>query len=187
MRKRYKKVEIAWAMLLVLLIWWHTSTAEALESWPTNGLTETSAPVIITQLNRAAAAAPQVYIVSPRPEEVTADTTVAVQLQVIGTPIFKNPQWGLGPHLHLLLDRVPTASIYDLNTPITLSNLTPGTHTLQVLANKPWHESWKNPQAFAQTTFHVLAKSTDSSNLSAPQLISVQPTEVSAEPWLPTL
>jgi hypothetical protein len=189
MRKRYKRAGVAWAMLLALLVWWHTSPAEALEGWVTSGLSETSTPIVITQLNQAAATAPQVYIVSPRPEEVIADTTVAVQLQVAGTPIFKNAQLGLGPHLHLLLDRVPTESIYDLNTPITLSNLSPGTHTLQVLANKPWHESWKNPQAFAQVTFHVLAKSTNqfntgSPNAQAPQLISVQPTEVGSEPWL---
>jgi hypothetical protein len=189
MKKRYKRVGFSWAALLAFLVWWHTSPAEALEGWATNGLSETSAPVVITQLNQAAATAPQVYIVSPRSEEVIADTNVAVQLQVAGTPIFKNSQLGLGPHLHLLLDRVPTESIYDLNTPITLSNLTPGTHTLQVLANKPWHESWKNPQAFAQVTFHVLAKSTNqlntsSPNAQSPQLISVQPQEVGAEPWL---
>jgi hypothetical protein len=184
MKKRYKRAEFSWAALLALIVWWHTSPAEALESWANRGLNETSAPVVITQLNQVAATAPQVYIVSPRPEEVIADTNVAVQLQVSGTPIFKNSQFGLGPHLHLLLDRVPTISIYDLSTPITLSNLSPGTHTLQVLANKPWHESWKNPQAFAQVTFYVLAKSTDSPNAQAPQLISVQPTEVGAEPWL---
>jgi hypothetical protein len=179
MKKRQKS---AWVMLFTLLFWWQASPVGAIENW--TGLSETSAPVVITQLNQLAAPAPQVYIVSPRPEEIIADTTVAVQLQVAGTPIFKNAQLGLGPHLHLLLDRVPTESIYDLNAPITLSNLSPGTHTLQVLANKPWHESWKNPQAFAQVTFYVLAKSTDSPNAQTPQLISVQPTEVGAEPWL---
>jgi hypothetical protein len=184
MKKRQNSAGGAWAMLLVLLVWWHTSPVEALEGWATNGLSETSAPILISQLNRAAATAPQIYIISPRSEEVIADTTVAVQLQVSGTPIFKNSQLGLGPHLHLLLDRVPTESIYSLNTPITLSNLSPGTHTLQVLANKPWHESWKNPQAFAQVTFHILAKSIDSPNVQTPQLISVQPTAVGAEPWL---
>jgi hypothetical protein len=177
-----KMQKSALVMLCALLFWWPASFAGAMENW--TGLSETSPPVVITQLNQAVAPAPQVYIISPRSEEVTADTTVTVQLQVSGTPIFKNAQLGLGPHLHLLLDRVPTESIYDLNTPITLNNLSPGTHTLQVLANKPWHESWKNPQAFAQVTFHVLAKSTDSPNAQTPQLISVQPMEVGAEPWL---
>ena len=179
MKKRQKS---AWVMLFTLLFWWQASSVGAIENWP--GLSETSVPIVINQLNQLAAPAPQVYILSPRSEEVIADTTVAVQLQVSGTPIFKNSQLGLGPHLHLLLDRVPTESIYDLSTPITLSNLSPGTHTLQVLANKPWHESWKNPQAFAQVTFHVLAKSADSPNVQTPQLISVQPTAIGAEPWL---
>jgi hypothetical protein len=177
-----KRQEGAWVLLFTLLFWWQVSPVGAIENW--SGLSESPAPVIITQLNQVAATAPQVYIVSPRSEEVIADTTVAVQLQVAGTPIFRSYQLGLGPHLHLLLDRVPTESVYDLSVPIILSNLSPGTHTLQVLANKPWHESWKNPQAFAQVTFHVLAKSTDSPNIQTPQLISVQPTAVGAEPWL---
>jgi hypothetical protein len=179
-----KRRQGAWAMLLALLAWWHTSPAWAMEGFGNVGLSETSPPAIVTQLNQVAATAPQVYILSPRSEEVVTNTDVAVKLQVFGTPIFKNAALGIGPHLHLLLDRVPTQSVYDLNSPIILSNLTPGTHTLQVLANKPWHESWKNPEAFTQVTFHVLAKSTDSPNPRATQLISVQPIEFGAEPWL---
>jgi hypothetical protein len=176
-----KRRNSAWIMLCTLLFWWQASSAGAIENW--TGLSEVSPPIVITRLNQVAASAPQVYIISPRSEEVIADTNIAVQIQVFGTPIFKNAQLGLGSHVHLLLDRVPIQSIYDLNKPIVLSNLTPGTHTLQVLANKPWHESWKNPQAFAQVTFHVLAKSIETPS-PAPQLISVQPLEVGAEPWL---
>jgi hypothetical protein len=146
------KKQSGWVLLLMMAIaWWQANPA-----WAQTTLQETTTPAIITQLNQVAATAPQVYILSPQPEEVLNSTEVAVKLQVAGTPIFKNSTLGLGPHLHLLLDRVPTQSVYDLNAPITLSNLTPGTHTLQVLANKPWHESWKNSTAFAQVTFPVI-------------------------------
>ena len=39
-----------------------------------------------------------------------------------------------------------------------MSDLSPGTHTLRVFASCPWHESFKNEGAYAQTTFHVLTK-----------------------------
>ena len=35
-------------------------------------------------------------------------------------------------------------NIYDISTPITFSNLDPGTHTLRVFATYPWDESYKN-------------------------------------------
>jgi hypothetical protein len=174
------KKQSGWALLLMMAIaLWQTLPASA------NALLqETTTPAIITQINQVAPMAPQVQILSPQPEEVLNSTDVAVQLRVTGTPIFKNATLGLGPHLHLLLDRVPTQSVYDLNAPITLSNLAPGTHTLQVLANKPWHESWKNSTAFAQVTFHVIGKSGNSSNAPATQLISAQPSQFGAEPFL---
>jgi Family of unknown function (DUF6130) len=125
------------------------------------GLNETAPPAVIAQLATAASGAPQVTVLSPRADEVVNTNNVSVNFQVQGMPIFKNAALGLGPHLHLLLDRVPYPSVYDLAQPITLSNLTPGTHTLQVLMAKPWHESWKNPGAFAQVTFHVFTKSAE--------------------------
>jgi hypothetical protein len=174
------KQQRGWAMLLIMAIaWW-----QAIPAWAITELRETAPPAIITQLNQVAATAPQVSILSPRPEEVINSTDVTVQLQVTGTPIFKNSALGLGPHVHLLLDRVPTQSVYDLNAPLTLSNLTPGTHTLQVLANKPWHESWKNPTAFAQVTFHVITKSATSPNAQATQLVTVPLSQLGAEPFL---
>jgi len=60
--------------------------------------------------------------------------------------------------LHLILDNQPYIAVYDLNQPVVLSDLSPGTHTLRVFASRPWHESFKNEGAYAQTTFHVLTK-----------------------------
>jgi hypothetical protein len=147
-------------------------------------LSETSAPGIISQLATAASSSPQISIVSPRPDEVLPSGDVPVNLQVNGISIFKNAALGLGPHLHLLLDGTPRNSVYDLSQPIVLNDLAPGTHTLEILANKPWHESWKNPGALAQVTFHVLAKSAEAPNPLTPHLVFVPPENFGAEPFL---
>jgi hypothetical protein len=101
---------------------------------------------------------PQVSFLSPQADEILPDNMVKVRLQVKDLPIFKDPQWQLGPHLHLILDNQPYIAVYDLNQPVVLSDLSPGTHTLRVFASRPWHESFKNEGAYAQTTFHVLTK-----------------------------
>ena len=101
---------------------------------------------------------PQVSILSPQTDEVLQENTVNVRLQVKDLPIFKDPQWQLGPHLHLILDNDPYIAVYDLNQSVVLPNLSPGTHTLRVFASRPWHESFKNEGAYAETIFHVLTK-----------------------------
>ena len=101
---------------------------------------------------------PQVSILSPQVDEILQDNTVKVRLQVKDLPIFKDPQWQLGPHLQVILDNQPYIAVYDLTQPLVLSDLSPGTHTLRVFASRPWHESFKNEGAYTQTTFHVLTK-----------------------------
>lgn len=101
---------------------------------------------------------PQVTILSPQRDQVFDDTTVTVQLQVEDLPVFKDSDWQLGTHLHFILDNDPSQAVYDLNEPIILENLAPGSHTLRVFAVRPWDESFKNEGAYAQTTFHVVTK-----------------------------
>jgi hypothetical protein len=167
------------AGLVSLIYWFQGGLALAA------GLSEVAPPAVIAQLATAASGSPQVSIASPRPDEVINTNNVLVNLQVQGVPIFKNAALGLGPHVHLLLDRNPVPSVYDLLQPVTLSNLTPGTHTLQVLLAKPWHESWKNPGAFAQVTFHVFTKSAEPPVAIAPTLVYNEPSgNYGAEPFL---
>jgi hypothetical protein len=104
---------------------------------------------------------PQVAIISPSADEVLQDTKVSVQFQVQDLPIFKDSDLGLGPHLHVILDNQPYQAVYDLNEPLVLEDLPPGTHTLRVFASRPWHESFKNEGAYAQTRFHIFTKTTD--------------------------
>jgi hypothetical protein len=120
---------------------------------------ETSPPDVIQALRPSLEGyQPQVSILSPQADEILQDNIAKVRLQVKDLPIFKDPQWQLGPHLHLILDNQPYMAVYDLNQPVVLSDLSPGTHTLRVFASRPWHESFKNEGAYAQTTFHVLTK-----------------------------
>ena len=104
---------------------------------------------------------PQVLIVNPIFDQVLEENSVAVRFQVRDLPIFKHPQLQLGPHLHVILDNQPYIPVYDVNIPLVLKDLAAGTHTLRVFASRPWHESFKNEGAYAQTTFHVLTKSSD--------------------------
>ncbi|WP_028954343.1 hypothetical protein [Synechocystis sp. PCC 7509] len=115
---------------------------------------------------------PQVTIVSPEADAVFEDDKVKVRLQVRDLSIFKNPQLELGPHLHVILDNQPYIAVYDLNKPLTLEGLEPGTHTMRVFASRPWHESFKNAGAYAQTTFHVFTKTQNNNPDSALPLLT---------------
>ncbi|MEG4225199.1 hypothetical protein QUA35_03355 [Microcoleus sp. N9_B2] len=129
---------------------------------PVNRISEVSPPEAIQQLRQALEInQPQISILNPLPDEVLQDINVSVHFQVKDFPIFKDANSGLGPHLQVLLDNQPYAAVYDINQPLTLSDLEPGTHTLQVFAARPWEESFKNEGAAAQTTFHVFTKTDD--------------------------
>lgn len=123
---------------------------------------EVSPPDVIQELRPALEVyRPQVTIVTPKPDEVLSGNTVTVSFQVKDLPIFKDPQLELGPHLHVIIDNRPYVAVYDLNQPLVLPDLSPGTHTLRVFASRPWHESFKNEGAYAQTTFHIFTKTDD--------------------------
>ena len=123
---------------------------------------EVSPPSVIQELRTILEVyQPQVTIVTPQADEVLQDNKATASFQVKDLPIFKDSQLQLGPHLHVILDNQPYIPIYDLNQPLVLPDLSPGTHTLRVFASRPWHESFKNEGAYAQTTFHVFTKTDD--------------------------
>jgi len=122
-------------------------------------LQEVATPPLIqtlhTELDRYQ---PQVKITAPAPGEVVNQTTVQVSLDVEDYPLFKNAEFGMGPHVHLFLDDQPYTAVYNTSEPVVLTDLAPGTHTLRAFASRPWHESFKNEGAYAQVTFHVLTE-----------------------------
>ncbi|MBE9115658.1 hypothetical protein IQ249_07080 [Lusitaniella coriacea LEGE 07157] len=138
---------------------------------------EVSPPEVIQQLRLDLEQyQPQVTIVSPQADEVLQDTTVSVKLQVRDLPLYQNSEFGMGPHLHLILDNRPYQAVYNADEPIVFEDIEPGTHTLRVFASRPWHESFKNEGAYAQTTFHVFAETDNSApNVGKPLLTYSRP------------
>ncbi len=127
-----------------------------------NQLSEVGPPLAIQELSESLEAyQPQVIIVRPGDDMVLEDTTVSVKFQVQDLPIFQDPDLGIGPHLNVILDNQPFQAIYDLDQPLILEDLSPGTHTLRAFASRPWDESFKNEGAYAQTTFHIFTKTDD--------------------------
>jgi hypothetical protein len=125
---------------------------------------EVAPPEVIQELRQTLEVyRPQIAILTPQLDEVLQNSTVTVRFQVKDLPIFKEPQYELGPHLHVILDNQPYIPVYDVNQPLILQELPPGTHTLRVFASRPWHESFKNEGAYAQTTFHIFTKTDDNS------------------------
>jgi hypothetical protein len=134
----------------------------------TASISEVSPPQEIQRLNQTFDRyEPQVTIVSPKPDTILQDDKVTVQLSVADLPIFKS-SLGLGPHVHVTLDGQDYKPLYNLGESLTFESLTPGTHTLRAFASRPWHESFKNEGAYAQSTFHVYAKTGE--NTPNPQL-----------------
>ncbi len=148
-------------------------------------ISETSPPEVIQALRwDLAPYHPQVEIVSPAPQQVIQDDTISVKFRVKDLPIFKDEDLGLGPHLLVLLDNQSYQAVYDLNQPLTLKDLTPGTHTIRAFAAFPWHESFKNDGAYSQVTFHSFVKTQEHTpDPSLPLLTYSQPQgEIGAEP-----
>ncbi len=172
---RSRNTYSAWGWLLILLLSWPLmGCADRLVASSPQSLTKISEPVaigklaevppplLIQELRRSLDQyQPQIKILSPQPEQVLEDTTVVVKLKIQDLPIFQNADLEMGPHIHLILDNQPYQAIYNPDEPIILKDLTAGTHTLRVFPVRPWHESFKNDGAFAQTTFHVLTKTED--------------------------
>ncbi|MGK7949766.1 MAG: hypothetical protein AB4368_13490 [Xenococcaceae cyanobacterium] len=125
-------------------------------------LEEVTAPQTIQELGQNLTKyQPEVRVIKPKNDEIYQKNEVEVQLRVKNLPIFKNEEFGLGSHLNLILDNESDQTIYNLNKPLLLRNLSPGTHTIRVFAAKPWDESFKNEEAYAETTFHILTKTND--------------------------
>ena len=145
---------------------------------PENAIAEVSPPAAIQELHQVLDIhQPQVKILNPQPGQVLQDDSASVEVQVQDLPIFKDEKLGLGPHLHIILDNTLDRDIYDLTQPLILSDLSPGTHTLRVFASRPWHESFKNEGAYAQTTFHIFTPTPNNTpNPTLPLLTYSRPT-----------
>jgi hypothetical protein len=104
-------------------------------------------------------AAPALRIMEPADGATVDGANVAIRLDLSGElkgyAPGKDPATGMGNHIHVILDNAPYEAYYDISKPFELRNVTAGTHTLRVFASRPWHESYKNEQAFDMVTFTV--------------------------------
>lgn len=136
-------------------------------------MAEVAPPKVIQELSSAFYYnRPQVKIVSPRADQVLQETKVDVKLDINDLEIFKNEALGLGPHIHLILDNEPYVAVYDTAQTITFEDLKPGTHTLRAFASRPWHESFKNSGAFAETQFHIITETENNNPDSSEPLLT---------------
>jgi hypothetical protein len=96
----------------------------------------------------------KVTIVAPKEGETLDATEVPLKIMAQRFPAGKDPKTGLGLHLKILVDNEPPVNYFDLEDPVKL-NLTPGTHTVRVVAVRPWEQGYRNLTAFAHVTFNV--------------------------------
>ncbi|MGF1538023.1 MAG: hypothetical protein ACFB4J_16285 [Elainellaceae cyanobacterium] len=138
-------------------------------------LEEVSPPATIQALAREFDVRPRVSITSPELDQVIQDDRVSVQFEVTDFPAFKDDALGMGPHLHVIVDNEPYRAVYDPSEPLILEDLEPGTHTIRAFASRPWHESFKNAEAYDQTQFHVFTRTPNAPDLEAPLLTYSRP------------
>ncbi len=104
-------------------------------------------------------AQPALSVVSPANNANISGSTVEVKLALNGDlkgyKPGKDPQTGMGNHIHVILDNQPYEAYYNLDQPFELRNVAEGKHTLRVFPSRPWHESYKNEGAFRIVTFTV--------------------------------
>lgn len=92
----------------------------------------------------------ELKIVSPQPNEVVESGDVAVKFDLKNYEVQPN-----GPHIHVILDNEPYQPDYSVAEPFILKNVKPGVHTIRAFPARAWHESIKDPTAFASVTFFV--------------------------------
>jgi hypothetical protein len=140
-------------------------------------ISEVAPPAVFLDLAELMASdQPQVAIAYPKPDQVLSETHLSAEFKLRGLSIYKDKKIGLGPHLQVTLDNQPAQAVYSLDEPLELRDLSPGGHTLRVMAVRPWGESFKNEAAYAQTTFHVLAKTRENQpDAQKPLLTYVEP------------
>jgi hypothetical protein len=96
----------------------------------------------------------KVTIVAPKEGETLDVTEVPLKITAQRFPVGKDPKTGLGLHLKILVDNEPPVNYFNLEDPVKL-NLAPGTHTVRVIAVRPWEQSYRNLTALAHVTFNV--------------------------------
>lgn len=107
---------------------------------PNSAPTEESGPVTLK-------------ITSPSSGEVVKTTDVPLTFVLTHYHIEPN-----GQHIHVILDNEPYQPCYTTAEPFILKDVKPGAHTVRAFPSRAWHESIKEPTAFATVSFYVEKK-----------------------------
>lgn len=114
------------------------------------------------------AAQPKLAIQEPKAGATINSSTVKVTLQLSGDLKGYMPHMDhetkTGNHVHIILDNQPYEAYYEISQgAFELRNVTDGEHTLRVFPSRPWHEAYKNPDAFQMVKFTVKNGGADTS------------------------
>ncbi|MDQ3062687.1 MAG: hypothetical protein M3R14_07465 [Acidobacteriota bacterium] len=104
-------------------------------------------------------AAPTITVVEPKNGATVNNSIVKVKLSLSGDlkgykPMM-NMETKMGNHIHVILDNQPYEAYYNLDQEFELRNVSDGEHTLRFFPSRPWHESYKNANAFQMVKFTV--------------------------------
>ncbi len=104
-------------------------------------------------------AAPTITVVEPKNGATVSSSIVKVKLTLAGDlkgykPMM-NMETKMGNHIHVILDNQPYEAYYNLDQEFELRNVSDGEHTLRFFPSRPWHESYKNANAFQMVKFTV--------------------------------
>lgn len=110
-------------------------------------------------------AKPTLKVVEPKADGTYASSTVKVRLTLSGDlkgykPMM-DPETKMGNHIHVILDNQPYEAYYNIDQEFELRNVTDGEHTLRVFPSRPWHESYKDEDAFQLVKFTVKSGGAD--------------------------
>ena len=141
----------------------NANVANTASTPPTQTLSEVETPPRIRGMRETRgeqdAAAPVLKIIAPQDDSTVPSSTVKVRLDLSGDlkgyKPGKDPQTGMGNHIHVILDNQPYEAYYILEQEFELRNVPDGEHTLRVFPSRPWHESYKNDAAFQMVRFTV--------------------------------
>ncbi|MBA3786671.1 MAG: hypothetical protein H0X15_14240 [Acidobacteria bacterium] len=104
-------------------------------------------------------AAPTITVVEPKNGATVNSSVVKVKLTLAGDlkgyKPMKDMTTGMGNHIHVILDNQPYEAYYNLDQEFELRNVSDGEHTLRFFPSRPWHESYKNANAFQMVKFTV--------------------------------
>ncbi|MFV0387140.1 MAG: hypothetical protein ACK5NT_00155 [Pyrinomonadaceae bacterium] len=138
-----------------------TTASESASGESTNIKTVPRPEAIIEKMNARGEqdkAKPTLTIVEPKDGAALTSSTVKINVSVTGD--LKGIKEGKddagnGNHVHVILDNQPYAAHYMWNEGFELRNVTDGEHTLRMFVSRPWHESYKNSEAFKAIKFTV--------------------------------